>query len=313
MKINYRTRFSPPPTFPAARPVLFPPDGISDSGKTSRKNWLFLCRKAAPLEIRHNLRARQTDKNGNSGSCGGLFRIEHSERNGLSALLPEWARHNTSTCLILSRRAVVDKTKTCYYPVMFTLSLCAAGCGQAAITGSNLCFAHQGNPELETIRIADYITEHKIIADLNAQMIHFENIDFSRCQFDGCNFKQARFSMCVFTGTKMRMSFFDFADFSSCDFSKSDLQFLSFAGSRIHNCTFEGSELLHLNFLGTSIFETTFDNSNLYNSRFINSTIMRSDFINCNLKRVNFHGSRREEINFKSSNTAEALFEMGDE
>jgi uncharacterized protein YjbI with pentapeptide repeats len=195
---------------------------------------------------------------------------------------------------------------------MFTVTPCAAGCGRPAILGSNICFVHSANPELETLRITEYITERNVIKDLNAPGMYFESIDFSDRHFYGCNFREASFSMCVFSGSVMRMSFFDFADFKNCDFSKSDIQFLSFGGARFRDCTFEGSELVHINFGGASLYETTFNNSNLYNSRFINADIERSDFIDCNLKKTYFIGARQEGVSFKSSNTAEAVFEMGE-
>jgi uncharacterized protein YjbI with pentapeptide repeats len=193
---------------------------------------------------------------------------------------------------------------------MFTVSPCAAGCGRAAISGSNICYTHQANPEQEILRITQYIAQNKSIKDISVAGMRFENIDFSRRQFYGCNFREAVFLKCILSETSMRMSFFDFADFDACDFSKSDLQFLSFAGARFRSCIFDGSELVHVNFIGASVSGTSFNNSNLYNSRFINAELEKSQFIDCNLKKTWFIGARQNEIEFKSSNTAEAVFEM---
>jgi uncharacterized protein YjbI with pentapeptide repeats len=191
---------------------------------------------------------------------------------------------------------------------MFSIIPCAAGCGRAAISGSQICAVHSANPAGDSERIAAHIGERETVKDLNAPGLHFDSIDFSRRQFFGCNFKGASFSMCLFTNSVMRMGFFDFSVFYNCDFSRSDLQFLSFAGSTLRNCTFEGSELVNINFGGAVISDCTFNNSNLYNSRFIGSDIELSDFIDCNLKRTYFIGARQEGVSFKSSNTAESVF-----
>jgi uncharacterized protein YjbI with pentapeptide repeats len=193
---------------------------------------------------------------------------------------------------------------------MFTISPCAAGCGRPAITGSNICFIHQANPEQETRRISELIITMDIVKDLNASGMRFENIDFSRRRFYGCNFREASFSKCVLSETVMRLSLFEFATFYQCEFSKTDLQFLSFAGARIRNCSFEGSELAHVNFVGAAVSDTVFNNSDLYNSRFINADLEASGFVNCNLKRTYFISARQQAISFKASNTAEAVFEL---
>ncbi|MDR3171635.1 MAG: pentapeptide repeat-containing protein [Treponema sp.] len=193
---------------------------------------------------------------------------------------------------------------------MFTLTLCAAGCGRAAITGSQLCAIHAADPEREAARIGDWIQSQDIINDLSAPGLHFENLDFSYRRLYGCNFKGVTFSQCIFIEAFIRLSFFDFASFIDCDFTESDLQFLSFAGSRLKNCTFAKSELVHLNYGGAVISNCTFNHSNLYNSRFIDADIENSDFINCNIKSTNFIKTRREGVSFKASNTAEAVFEL---
>jgi hypothetical protein len=198
----------------------------------------------------------------------------------------------------------------CYNSIMFTVTSCAAGCGRPAVSGSTLCAVHLADPEAEVRRIGNYITNQKVVKDLNAQGLVFENFDFSHCQFYGCNFNGASFSACLFNGAVMRMAFFDFSSLLSCDFSKTDLQFLSFAGSTIKNCTFEGSELVHINYGGTVITGTIFDNSNLYNSRFIEADLSDTGFNNCNLKRANFIKARQEGVSFKASNSGEAVFEM---
>jgi uncharacterized protein YjbI with pentapeptide repeats len=196
---------------------------------------------------------------------------------------------------------------------MFALSPCAAGCGMTAVTGSRLCAVHAADTEKEAARIGRYISERKVVKDLNAPGLRFESVDFSHRKFYGCNFRGATFSMCLFTESLMRMVFFDFASFYTCDFSHSDLQFLSFAGANIRDCTFEGSELLHLNYGGAAIRDCTFNKSNLYNSRFINADMEYTDFVDCNIKKVFFVRAKQEGISFKSSNTAEAVFTLGEE
>jgi uncharacterized protein YjbI with pentapeptide repeats len=193
---------------------------------------------------------------------------------------------------------------------MFTLTPCAAGCGQPAITGSQLCACHVADPEKEAARLGQYISQRRLIKDLSAPALHFESTDFSHRQFFGCNFNEASFDMCLFTGSYVRMTFFDFSRFENCDFSKSDLQFISFAGCMMLNCTFEGSELVHVNYGGAIIKGCTFNNSNLYNSRFINASISDSDFVDCNLKKTHFFKLKQERLSFKSSNTAEAIFDL---
>ena len=192
---------------------------------------------------------------------------------------------------------------------MFTNKPCAAGCGRPAITGVNLCFVHQANPEQENLRIRDYIQGKKIIKDLVVFGMRFEKYDFSGLHFYGCNFKNVSFINCNFSGVKVRMCFFDFANFSNCNFSKTDIQFVSFAGASFNTCNFSGSELVHVNYEGASILDSIFDNSNLYNSRFISAELDKTSFVNCNLKRTYFASAKQSEINFKSSNTAEAVFD----
>lgn len=193
---------------------------------------------------------------------------------------------------------------------MFSVVSCAAGCGRPAITGSALCAAHSANPEAESLRLGEFITQKKVVRNICAQGLHFKEIDFSHRQFYACNFSGARFYKCLFAGAVMRMSFFDFSVLSSCDFSAGDFQFLSMAGTVITDCTFEGSELVNINFNGSVIADSVFNQTNLYNSRFISAGIARSDFVDCNLKRTNFVNTSRENISYKSSNTAEAIFDM---
>jgi uncharacterized protein YjbI with pentapeptide repeats len=192
---------------------------------------------------------------------------------------------------------------------MFKIIPCVAGCGSAAITGSNLCFKHQANPELECRRIVEYIMNNTRIENLCVEGMNFNDVDFSERRFYGCNFRNTTFLNCKLTGIDLMMSFFDFSNFSNCDLSKSDIQFSSFAGAVFHDCKFEDCELVHLNFEGITAGKTSFSNSNLYNSRFINSELADSKFINCNLKRVFFADARIGDCNFKSSNTAEAVYE----
>ncbi|MCL2230281.1 MAG: pentapeptide repeat-containing protein [Treponema sp.] len=196
---------------------------------------------------------------------------------------------------------------------MFIINPCAAGCGRPAITGYNLCFVHQANPEQEYIRICTYIETHETIKDLSVCGMRFENADFSKHHFYGCNFKDSVFINCKFSHIKCRMSFFDFAEFTDCDFTESDIQFVSFAGGVFNNCTFEGAEVVHVNFEGATISGTSFNNSNLYNSRFISADLAKTTFVNCNLKRVFYASAKQENVIFKSSNTAEAVFEMEDQ
>jgi uncharacterized protein YjbI with pentapeptide repeats len=186
---------------------------------------------------------------------------------------------------------------------------CTAGCGRPAMTGSNLCFTHQSNPEQEYRRICAYIARNKSIKDLNVSGMRFENNDFSGKHFYGCNFKETFFINCKLTGIKTRMSFFDFSVFTNCDFKRSDLQFISFAGSKIKKCDFEGSEIIHVNFEGAEISNTSFNNLSLNNSRFIASDLGTAMFFNCNLKHVNFLKAKLKGVVFKSSNSAESIRE----
>ena len=91
---------------------------------------------------------------------------------------------------------------------MFTINPCAAGCGRPAITGYNLCFLHQANPEQEYVRICTYIENNMSIKDLSVSGMRFENIDFSNHQFYGCNFKDASFFHCNFFRTENQDEFF---------------------------------------------------------------------------------------------------------
>jgi uncharacterized protein YjbI with pentapeptide repeats len=193
---------------------------------------------------------------------------------------------------------------------MFTYSLCAAGCGRPAFTGSTLCAAHSADPIADAKKLGEHMTQKKIVKNISAQGLLFKEMDFSNNHFYGCNFSGASFSKCIFTGAIMRMTFLDFCILSSNNFSAGDYQFLSLAGAIIQDCTFEGSELVNINFNGTIITDSIFNKTNLYSSRFISARITRSDFIDCNLKRTNFVNSIRKDISYKSSNTAEAIFEL---
>ena len=193
---------------------------------------------------------------------------------------------------------------------MFTLSFCAAGCGRPAYKGSALCATHSADPDADAKKLGEYIEQQKIIEDLSAQGLHFQEMDFSHLQLYGCDFNGAIFTNCLFNKSVMRMCFFEFSTFSSCNLSASDIQFLSFAGAILKDCSFEGSELVNTNFGGTLILNSNFSKTNLYNSRFLSANITESDFTDCNLNRTNFVNSIRENLSFKSSNTAEAIFEM---
>ena len=197
-----------------------------------------------------------------------------------------------------------------YTNPMFSQSFCAAGCGRPAFTGSALCAVHSTDSKADALRLSEYITKQKVIKDISAQGLHFEQVDFSQRKYYGCNFSGASFHKCIFSGVLMRLTFFDFSTLSHCDFSKGDLQFLSLAGAVIEDCSFEGSELININFEGTQITGSSFNNSNLFHSRFIGAGITRTGFIDCNLKWANFTKTKREDVSFKSSNTAEAIFEM---
>ena len=110
---------------------------------------------------------------------------------------------------------------------MFKRTPCAAGCGNGAISGSELCGLHCADPRKEARRIAADIFGKNTICDLDAAHLSFEDHDFSSKHFYGCNFTEDCFKSCLFRGVLARMVFFDGSVFNDCDFSNCDLQFLS--------------------------------------------------------------------------------------
>lgn len=193
---------------------------------------------------------------------------------------------------------------------MFEFVNCAAGCGNSAISGSELCGLHCADPDAESMRLAACIMKDNVVYDLNAARLRFQNKDFSRHEFYGCNFMESVFTSCYFTGCMMRMDIFDMSQFIDCDFTKSDLRSVSFGGCLFQNCNFQDSELSHLNFCGAKIENSLYSHSNLYNSRFNGAHIIDTKMDDCNLKKTFFINSYQENSSFKSSNTAEAVFEL---
>jgi hypothetical protein len=196
--------------------------------------------------------------------------------------------------------------------IMFKKTPCAAGCGNGAISGSELCGLHCAEPRKEAYRIASYILGQNTIRDLNAAHLRFEDNNFSSKQFYGCNFIESYFKNGLFSGSFMRMVFFDGSVFVDCDFSNSDLQFLSFGNCVFENCKFNDSELIHLNFNATSFSRSSFDHSNLYNSRFNMAKLEQTSIEDCNLKNVYFFNFEQTDVSFRYSNTKDAFFEMED-
>jgi uncharacterized protein YjbI with pentapeptide repeats len=194
---------------------------------------------------------------------------------------------------------------------------CAAGCGNGAISGSELCALHCADRASESNRLVNHILSKTQVSGLSAAYLKYENITFIRREFYGCNFFNAEFVSCTFTECNMRLDFFDFATFTNCKFVKSDMRSVSFGGSSLDHCLFEDSELLHINFCGAKINDTLFCHSNLYNSRFNNSKIKGGvdmakglEINDCNVKKVFFINVNQDDIKFKSSNSAEAVFFM---
>ncbi|MDR2865155.1 MAG: pentapeptide repeat-containing protein [Spirochaetaceae bacterium] len=192
---------------------------------------------------------------------------------------------------------------------MFEFKPCAAGCGNGAITGSNLCGLHCVDRDTESRRLAMYITERKELHNLCVSHLIFKNQDFSSREYYGCNFMESIFISCSFKKSRMRMTFFDMSIFNDCDFSNCDTQFLSFGGASLQSCAFQDSELVHLNFCGAMISNCEFSHSNLYNSRFNSTQINNTQIDDCNIKKVFFINSIMKNVSLKYSNTAEAVFE----
>jgi uncharacterized protein YjbI with pentapeptide repeats len=219
---------------------------------------------------------------------------------------------------------------------MFEYKPCAAGCGNSALSGSELCALHSADSTAEASRIVGYMLGGGQVHSLNAAYLKYQNIVFTRHEFYGCNFENSEFISCTFTECNMRLDFFDFATFTDCKFIKSDMRSVSFGGAIFERCSFEDSELLHLNFCGASIKDTIFCHSNLYNSRFNNAKIGKIgnmeplnnaagesnalaeagsgvtgfEINDCNVKKVFFINVKQSDIKFRSSNTAEAIFFM---
>jgi uncharacterized protein YjbI with pentapeptide repeats len=193
---------------------------------------------------------------------------------------------------------------------MFKNIPCAAGCGNAALSGSYLCGLHCADPQKEAARIAEIISSRTEVRDLSAGHLRFDNMDFSSKYFCGCDFMESSFNSCIFNGCKVRMVFFDSSAFIDCDFSNSDMRFLSFGACVFENCKFNDSELIQLNFTGAVIKRCSFDHSDLYSSRFNMAKIMMTTIEDCNVENVYFINCEQDNLSFKSSNTKDAFFEL---
>ncbi|MDR0382891.1 MAG: pentapeptide repeat-containing protein, partial [Spirochaetaceae bacterium] len=193
---------------------------------------------------------------------------------------------------------------------MFKNVPCVAGCGNAAVSGSDLCGLHCVDPQKEAARISENILSLNNVCDLSAGYLRFKNKDFSSKHFSGCNFTESYFESCAFNGSTFRMTFFDASVFIDCDFSNSDMEFVSFGLCVFENCKFNDSELIHLNFNGATISQCSFDHSDLYSSRFNMAKIARTTIADCNVKNVFFINCGQDDVSFKSSNTKDAFFEL---
>jgi uncharacterized protein YjbI with pentapeptide repeats len=192
---------------------------------------------------------------------------------------------------------------------MFKLRLCAAGCGQTAISGSELCGEHVLDPPAEALRIAGYIRENAVIRDICGGRLRYVDVDFSDKQFYGCDFFHSFFINCNFKNAIVRTSVFDFSAFIDCDCRDMKLDFVTMAGTKLRNTSFKGSDMRQLNFCGASIHNCDLSETDLYNSRFIMANIRGTNISDSNLKKVSFVAAEIEDVNFKFSSTNEAVFE----
>ena len=82
---------------------------------------------------------------------------------------------------------VEEKFENGHYSYMFIFDPCAAGCGNIALTGSNLCGIHCVDQSAEARRICSLIEGQNNIVNLNAAQLKFENVNFSGKHFSGSN------------------------------------------------------------------------------------------------------------------------------
>jgi uncharacterized protein YjbI with pentapeptide repeats len=208
------------------------------------------------------------------------------------------------------KASVLGEARFAYGERMFSLALCAAGCGQLAVTGSALCADHSADRGAESERVSGIIREAQHIHNFSAGRLAFYDADFSKKRITASCFFKSVFTNCNFTKSLFRTGFFDFAVFENCDFRETNMEFLSFGGATFKDCAFNNSELTHLNFSGVKIQNCDFSGSNLYNSRFIAAKIQNTLMVDCNVKKVFFIGAAVGELDLHASNDKEAVYSI---